>query len=87
MAFAAVHPIDTLLVQQLENIINGEKALRARYSAMDAAADSLETRMAFSQELSELKDRTDRLFRFMNAMDLYGSCEPPLSASYTPACV
>ena len=70
-----IHPIDTLLVHQLENILNGERALRARYSSIESASNTPEVRMAFSQELSELKDRADRLYRFMSAMDYYGSLD------------
>lgn len=70
---ATIHPIDTLLVHQLENILNGERALRARYSSIESTSNTPEVRMAFSQELSELKDRADRLYRFMSAMDYYGS--------------
>ena len=71
----SIHPMDTLLVGQLQTILDGEKALRARYSALGPAANSPEVRMAFAKELHELKDRTDRLSRFLNAMDYYGSRE------------
>ena len=70
-----VHPIDTLLVQQLENLLDGERALKARYAALDASLDTPEIRMAFSKELSDLKERADRLYRFVNAMDYYGSLD------------
>lgn len=70
-----VHPIDTLLVQQLENLLDGERALKARYSALDPSLDTPEVRMAFSKELSDLKERADRLYRFVNAMDYYGSLD------------
>jgi hypothetical protein len=70
-----VHPIDTLVVQQLENLLDGERALKARYSALDPASDTPEVRMAFSRELSELKDRADRLYRFISAMDYYGAMD------------
>ena len=76
MDFTAVHPIDTLLVQQLEDILDGERALRARYSSLDPSANTPEVRMAFSKELSELKDRADRLYRLVSAMDCYGLYEP-----------
>ncbi len=71
----SVHPIDTLLVQRLEHILDGEKALRARYSQIDPSANTPEVRMAFSKELSELKENADRLYRLVNAMDYYGSYE------------
>ncbi len=87
MNLSSVHPIDTLLVQQLENILNAEKALRARYSSVDPSANTPEMRLAFSSELAELKDRADRLYRLINAMDYYGSYEPryAVAASFTPA--
>jgi hypothetical protein len=75
MSTRAVHPIDTLLVQQLEHILDGEKALHARYSSLGSSANSPEVRLAFSRELSDLKERADRLYRFVNAMDYYGSLE------------
>ena len=70
-----VHPIDTLLVQQLENLLDGERALKARYSSLDPSLDTPEVRMAFSQELAELKARADRLYRFVSALDYYGSLD------------
>ena len=75
MAGKAVHPIDTLVVQQLENLLHGERALRARYSSLDASLDTPEMRMAFSHELAELKERADRLYRFVSALDYYGSLD------------
>ncbi len=83
--FSSVHPIDTLLVQQLENILNGEKALRARYSALDSTANTSEIRNAFSRELSDLQKRADRLYRLMNAMDYYGPFEPKEVLLHAPA--
>ncbi len=86
MNFSSVHPIDTLLVQQLENILNAERALRARYSSVEPSSNTPEMRMAFSSELGELKDRADRLYRLINAMDYYGSYEPKYAAaSFAPA--
>ena len=75
-----VHPIDTLLVHQLEHLLNGEAALRARYSKIDPSENSVEVRMAFSKELGELKDRADRLYRLVNAMDNYAPAEPKRQA-------
>ncbi len=83
MNLSSVHPIDTLLVQQLENILKGERALRARYSSVQASSNTPEMRIAFSNELAELKDRADRLYRLINAMDYYGSYEP----HYPAACL
>ena len=83
--FSSVHPIDTLLVQQLETILDGEKALRARYSALDPSANSPETRDAFSRELSDLRDRSDRLYRLMNAMHFYRPFEPKDALLSSPA--
>ena len=83
--FSSVHPIDTLLVQQLEKILNGEKALRARYSALDSTANTSETRSALSRELSDLQNRADRLYRLMNAMDYYGPFDPKEALLHAPA--
>jgi len=80
----SVHPIDTLLVQQLENILDGERALRARYSAIEPEANTPEVRMAFSRELSDLKNRADRLYRYVSAMDYYGALESNRSSLYAP---
>ena len=72
MTFTSVHPIETLLVQQLEHLLHGEEALRTRYSLLDSSADTPETRMALSQEVAQLTDRADRLSRLMDAMNYYG---------------
>jgi hypothetical protein len=72
MDLASVHPIDTLLVHQLESILDREKDLRLKYSSMGAANSTVETRHAFSKELSALQDRADRLYRLINAMEYYG---------------
>jgi hypothetical protein len=72
MELASVHPIDTLLVHQLEAILDREKDLRLKYCSMGAAGTTLEARHAFSNELSALKDRADRLYRLINAMEYYG---------------
>ncbi len=76
MNLSSVHPIDTLLVTQLENILQGEQMLRARYSSLDSSDATPEVRMAFSKELADLRDRADRLYRLINAMDYYGCWEP-----------
>ncbi len=72
MELASVHPIDTLLVHQLESILDREKDLRLKYSSIGTAASTPEARYAFSKELSALKDRADRLYRLINAMEYYG---------------
>lgn len=75
MELASVHPIDTLLVHQLESILDREKDLRLKYSSMGASMSTPETRHAFSRELSALQDRADRLYRLINAMEYYGPLE------------
>jgi hypothetical protein len=72
MELASVHPIDTLLVHQLETILHREKDLRLKYSSIGTGASTAETRHAFSNELSALKDRADRLYRLIDAMEYYG---------------
>jgi spore coat protein CotF len=86
MTLASVHPIDTLLVQQLEHILDGEKALRTRYSLLDASANTPEVRMAFAQELADLKESADRLYRLMNAMEFYGPL-PTTETAYVSTAV
>lgn len=84
MSLASTHPIDTLLVHQIEHLLDGEKALKTRYSLLDSSANTPEVRMAFAQELGDLKERADRLFRFMSAMEYYGplsSAEAALASS------
>ena len=66
------HPIDTLLVQQLEDLLHGEALLRARYAKIHPTDDTVEVRMAFTKELAELRERVDRLYRLVDAMDFYG---------------
>ncbi len=75
MTFTSVHPMETLLVQQLEHLLIGEKELRTRYSRLNPAANTPEMRMAFSQDVAELKDRADRLSRLMDAMNYYTPSE------------
>lgn len=81
MNLSTVHPIDTLLVSQLENLLRGEQELRGRYASLSSSSNTPEVRMAFSNELSELKERADRLFRLISAMDYYGSEEPVYAAA------
>jgi hypothetical protein len=77
----AIHPIDTLLVGQLETLLEEERSFQDRYSHIDASANSIEVRMAFSSELAELKDRADRLYRLVNEMDHYGPYQPSYACS------
>ena len=84
--FSSIHPIDTLLVHQLETLLQGEQALQERYATIDPSSNSVEVRMAFSKELAELTDRADRLYRLVNAIDNYGPCYPKdLAGSYAAA--
>lgn len=75
MELTSVHPIDTLLVHQLESILDRERDLRLKYSSMGATNSTAETRHAFSKELSALQDRADRLYRLINAMEYYAPFE------------
>ena len=82
-AFSSVHPIDTLLVQQLEAILNGERELRSRYAALDSSTPSSASRQELSHDLSNLKARTDRLYRLITAMDSHFPIEVAASAGIT----
>ena len=70
------NPLDTLLVQQLENIIRDERALATKYPSLGSAIDTEETRAAFSDELNQLTRRADRLQRLMDAMEVVGYTQP-----------
>ena len=66
------HPIDTLLVRQIEELRQTEATLRARYATIEVSDDTVEVRMAFTKELADLASRADRLYRLVDAMDFYG---------------
>jgi hypothetical protein len=63
-------PLETLIVQQLAEIVREERLLAERYHQL-AAADKSATEMnLFSDQLSRFDQRANRLFRLMEAMEV-----------------
>jgi len=63
-------PLETLIVQQLAEIVREERLLAERYHQL-AAADKGATEMnLFSNQLSRFDQRANRLFRLMEAMEV-----------------
>jgi hypothetical protein len=64
----AKNPLESLMLQQLQQLITGEKVLRQRYARLGASADSNDEIAQFKAEMLQLETRADRLYRMMNAM-------------------
>jgi hypothetical protein len=62
------NPLDSLLIQQLEELITGERALQQQYSRLAADGQSRAPIASFAAELAQLERRADRLSRMMDAM-------------------
>ena len=75
------NPLETLVVQQLAHLIEDEKILATQYPALNSQPENSEQRAAFTSGLAELRRRAERLQRFMDALDSFGS------GSRTPALV
>lgn len=84
--FGGANPLDTLLVQQLEDIIREEKWLANKYPSLSSPSQTIEARQAFSDELTHLNRRADRLQRLIDAMEVVGFNQPTQSDS-TPTLV
>jgi hypothetical protein len=56
------------LIQQLEELITGERALQQQYSRLAADGQSRAPIASFAAELAQLERRADRLCRMMDAM-------------------
>ena len=61
-------PLETLIVEQLGELLHGEKALAERYATLRFADSSENSR--FETEVLALNKRADRLQRMMEAMGL-----------------
>jgi hypothetical protein len=66
---AAITPLETLVVQQLAQMLRQERALQERYHRLSKAARSSEDVGSFSADLSKFDQRAKRLFRMMEAME------------------
>lgn len=62
------NPLENLMLQQLQQLISGERMLQKRYAQLENAADSNEELAKFEAEMIQLKTRADRLYRMMAAM-------------------
>jgi hypothetical protein len=62
------NPLDSLLIQQLEELITGERALQQQYSRLAADGQCRAPIASFAAELAQLERRADRLSRMMDAM-------------------
>jgi hypothetical protein len=63
-------PLETLIVQQLAEIVREERLLTARYHELAAANKSASEMHVFSDQLSRFDQRANRLFRLMQAMEV-----------------
>jgi hypothetical protein len=63
-------PLETLIVQQLAEIVREERLLTERYRRLAAAGKSSREMDLFSDELSKFDERANRLFRLMQAMEV-----------------
>jgi hypothetical protein len=63
-------PLETLIVQQLAEIVREERLLTERYRRLAAADKSSREMDLFSDELSKFDERANRLFRLMQAMEV-----------------
>jgi hypothetical protein len=78
---SAPNPLDTLLVQQLADLIRQEKSLETRYPALNGSSKA---RTEFSNELNSLYRRADRLQRLIEAMEVVGFSQPSQSEAFAP---
>jgi hypothetical protein len=63
-------PLETLIVQQLADIVREERKLTERYRQLTAAGKSAADMDNFSDQLSKFDQRANRLFRLMEAMEV-----------------
>ena len=62
------NPLENLMLQQLQQLISGERMLQKRYAQLGSSAESNEELAKFEAEMIQLETRADRLYRMMNAM-------------------
>jgi hypothetical protein len=63
-------PLETLIVQQLAEIVREERLLTERYRQLSAAGNGAAEMDIFSDQLSKFDQRANRLFRLMQAMEV-----------------
>lgn len=63
-------PLETLIVQQLAEIVREERVLTERYRQLTASGESEVEMDIFSHRLSEFDQRANRLLRLVQAMEV-----------------
>jgi hypothetical protein len=63
------NPLDSLLIQQLEQLIARERVLQQQYSRLAADPNPRAPIASFAAELTQLELRADRLCRMIDAMN------------------
>jgi hypothetical protein len=76
-----ITPLETLVVQQIAEMLREEHALQERYRRL-APSVSCEEMDSFSDELSKFNARASRLYRMMEAME--GCCSTPTTSMQLP---
>jgi hypothetical protein len=64
----SITPLETLVVQQLAEMLQQERALQERYRQLGSGRRT-EEMDSFAVDLSKFNDRAARLFRMMEAME------------------
>jgi hypothetical protein len=67
-----VTPLETLVVQQIAEMLREERTLAQRYRQLGASRRSTTEMNVFSDELSRFDQRANRLYRLIEAME--GCC-------------
>jgi hypothetical protein len=65
----SIRPLETLVVQQLAEMLDEERMLQERYRRLGGSNRRLEEMDSFSVDLSKFNERAVRLFRMMEAME------------------
>jgi hypothetical protein len=65
----SITPLETLVVQQLAEMLQEERTLQERYRRLGGSSRRMEEMDSFSVDLSKFNERAARLFRMMEAMD------------------
>lgn len=77
---SSTNPLETLVIQQLANLLQDEERLATSYPVLSAETAGPEVREAFSSSLAELRRRAERLQRYVDALDSFGFASSPATA-------
>ena len=64
----AKHPLETLVVGQLRELINMEKSIQKQLSQVRTSHENSPRRARLEAQVSNLRGRADRLYRMVNAL-------------------